>query len=233
MTELIREQLGENGKPVGQASSHPIQASSIRNAAVGNYNCSPNTGNPQLDKGQPPRGRQHDRTWVATHSRNSSTERHRGWPQEPCKKTGGLPTRQHLVLFGSMDGAGSVATGPKTSRAAFGVKKTFLTAKPLFLNATASGLDVHGGSGPPKSAKSTTSNPKCTSILCHLTRPRAFRVKNVPWTILGSCRLPVLAVQGAPRYVTPCMGRLRMSRPVCTTLLCTYWPRAHGRTTTG
>ena len=77
------------GKPESQSrqtSSHPSQVSCIRNAAVGNYNCSPNTGNPQLDKTQPPRGGQHNRTWVATHSRNSSTERHRGWPQAHCKK---------------------------------------------------------------------------------------------------------------------------------------------------
>ena len=121
----------------------------------------------------------------------------------------------------------------QTSRAAFGTKRTFLTANPLFFNATASGLDVHGGSGPPKCTKSTVSKPKCTSAPCHLTGPRQFRDKKGFWAKLVSCRLLVLAVPGAPKYVTPCMGRLRMSGPVCTTLVCRYWPRAQGRTTTG
>ena len=152
MTELIREQLGENGKPVGQASSHPIQASSIRNAAVGNYNCSPNTGNPQLDKAPPTRGRQNDRTWVATHSRNSSTERHRGWPQEPCKKKfAGSPPPHYIAwgLFGSMDGAGSVATGPKLLEPRSASKKPFLTPSPLFLMPLLLGLMFTGGPGCP------------------------------------------------------------------------------------
>ena len=162
-----------------------------------------------------------------------------GGHRNPAKKPSRLqmhgvcPFWGGKVLFGSMDGAGSVATGPQTSRAAFGVKKTFFDAEPLFFNAPASGLDVHGGSGLPKSAKSTATKPNCTSVLCHLTRSQRFRVKNVPWTKLVSGRLPVLAVQGAPKCVTPCMGRLRMSGPVCTTFVCTYWPRAPGRTTTG